>query len=206
MKAITVQQAWLPDDIPEPIKWRNWKPSEWFALLGIVLAGLGLVFRKAIPATYHYLKLWAEMPTKMHKIESRQGEIYRMIAASRERMRVMLDLSRDAIFELDDRGNCIFANRVMLNLLGLRFDDLAGTAWLGVAADEEREEVIKLLREHIAAGRGFTTTYHWTTAEGGRIHVRLHARCMRDETTIIGWVIEVTRIGVLVKPPGESLI
>jgi PAS domain S-box-containing protein len=77
--------------------------------------------------------------------------------ALRESERLFATLAEAApvgIVRIDSRGDCVYANRVTQEIVGLPWERMKGTGWMDAVVPDDREKVAALRREDLAATGG----------------------------------------------------
>ncbi|HXH71386.1 MAG TPA: sensor domain-containing diguanylate cyclase [Mariprofundaceae bacterium] len=97
-----------------------------------------------------------------------------------EKLRRLVDMSREGIVSLDAADNFNFANPHMAKLLGIPVDELVGRPYLSVVASAQQEAV----REHLdMRRRGVSESYETVLnrADGSQIDVHISAAALMGE-------------------------
>ena len=101
------------------------------------------------------------------------------------RERAVLQISPVPMFELNTRGDFVWANRAFLNLCDKDLDELTGRGWENCVEQDLREELSAEVTRTIQGSRDLEFT---TVFTNGHRPVRILANVMRSDTgVILGW-------------------
>lgn len=122
----------------------------------------------------------SSMKDAMSRIEIRQ-------ILTDERLKISFLETGTPILEFDNQGNCVYANKLVKNLLDEDDDALMGLGWLGSIEASQRDEVRKEWLSCIAENREFSMTIRLNHLEPKETH--MHASPLRNqEGKLIGYL------------------
>lgn len=120
-------------------------------------------------------------------------EIRQML--TEQRYRAILAASEQAYFECDVNGECVWANRQFLRLVGRLFDEVRGNGWVSHVVEDEREETFAAWKQAVEQHRDYTGRFHVMSADGEVRRVFAQSICMFNSANeAIGYVGTVARI------------
>lgn len=86
---------------------------------------------------------------------------------------LLLDIHPNGIFTTDKDGNCTFANRTYLDMIGGTMEDFRGNNWIKIVAPEDRNKVQEEWYDSVKENRDFDLEYSLIHLQNGsRIKVR----------------------------------
>lgn len=179
----------------EPWDYATWDTKAWLAfcsLLGLVAGGMGWGWKKIIKPLLHTLRNIIRMPQRIEDIATRQREIHERMIRSEGRSRQIFDTLTHPVFEADADGQTTFANRYMLELLGLQFADLVGDGWRSTVHPEDRNEVFRAWDSAVEREHDFVMDYRWLDSHQRPIPVSVVCRRLLSEGRTIGFIGQVT--------------
>jgi PAS domain S-box-containing protein len=100
--------------------------------------------------------------------------------AQKQRLRILLRPSLNAMFETDQNGRFVWANDAYLNLCGLPVDKVYGNGWLNGIDIHDRDEVLEEIKCCIDQDRDFDMEYRMIHVSGRAILVRASAQVIKD--------------------------
>jgi len=107
---------------------------------------------------------------------------------SDQQRRALINHSDVPAFESDGDGNCIWANRAYLRIVGKSIDEVLNYGWINNIAVNDQEVVRARWMEAIRDGRDFVLDYHIVNATGGAQLVHGQAFPIRDtKNKVIGY-------------------
>lgn len=89
-----------------------------------------------------------------------------------QRQRALMSDMAIGVFETDEEGLCVWANRKYLRMTGRTFLEVSGSGWTNILAPEDRDRVVKAWADAIDEEREFEDEYYIVTPEGVRTRVR----------------------------------
>ena len=137
--------------------WVRWEIRPWYERTGKI-GGL-IIFTEVITDRK---EMEAELRRSHDEMELRVKERTAELRQSRERFQTLVDLLPEAVFEVDVRGRCTYANRQALQYIGRTFEELdRGELNMFYAiVDEDRlratENVRKILEGEVRQGGDYT--------------------------------------------------
>lgn len=107
---------------------------------------------------------------------------------SDQQRRALLNLAPVPAFESDSTGECIWANRAYLRVVGKSLEEVLGFGWINHIAPNDQEVVRARWIEAIKDGRDFVLDYHILTVTGAAQLVHGQAFPIRDiKNQVIGY-------------------
>jgi PAS domain S-box-containing protein len=194
-----ITQPWptfypLRDESHQSFELKDVDPKEvlgWIGLATAAVAGGRWMWKKVIKPVGE--NLWAILciGSIARRVEKRVDELAVGVALAQARSRVLLNARGDvAIWESNAQGECTFASRFMLEVLGRPFEDVAGNNWRSIIADKDKADVISEWDSNIADGLDFNREYHWIHRNGSHIPVRVTSERIIESGKVIGWLCE----------------
>ena len=132
------------------------------------------------------------MPARIEMIVEKQQAIHERLLRSEGRSRQVFDTLKHPIWESDAEGRTIFANRFMLELLGVQFADLSGDGWRAIVHHDDRENVFDEWDSAIARKHDFILDYRWLDSHQRAIPISVVCRRITDGDNTIGYIGHVT--------------
>jgi len=83
-----------------------------------------------------------------------------------KRQRAAHSLERDPLFESDERGRMVWANKSFLRLLGTSLDDVSGYSWKGFVHEDDRDRVYEESNMCLAEQRDFKSIFRYVNSSG----------------------------------------
>lgn len=182
---------------PSPWDVSRWDVKGWaafFGLVGVVVGGMGWGWKKIVRPFFHHLNNVRKMPDRIEQLCLRQTEIHQRLLSAEGRTRQVFDTLPHPLWESDADGRTIFANRYMLELLGVQFGDIAGEGWRTVVHPEDRPEVFEAWEEAVELNHDFVLDYRWMDSHQRPIPVSVLCRRITDGQQTIGFIGHVTLV------------
>ena len=112
------------------------------------------------------------------------------------RLRALLIQMEVAIWESDEKGNCVFVSRKMCRITGRTQEESLGRGWIGTIHYDDRERVVEEWDACVRDGRDFSMQYAFMTPGGERVEVCSAATVCRDaKGNAVGYVGSVELLG-----------
>lgn len=113
---------------------------------------------------------------------------------SRERYRVLVDISPSGIWMTDKNGEVEFVSSKWTEITGISFKDAMGKGWLGSIHPDDKERVLCDWFASIADKTAFQSEYRLITVDGKIKWVYAIASSINETDTISGWIGTITDI------------
>lgn len=176
-----------------PMDPAGWGVKEWGVVGGILIAGLRLLWGKGIKPVWHWLQASTTLPVITKQIASDLAEIRDMMEQSAGRSRAILDTQPFPVWESNAHGDCVFANRAMLDVLRADFSGIEGRAWEARIFPADRQLVYDAWYQAVENKTDFELEYRWQDTHGKPIPIRVVCRRIFDrQNNVLGWLSNVT--------------
>lgn len=145
----------------------QWSLTQWYYALGIlaiVAGGTLFVWRKLVTPLYRYTRERMRRVTEaFDSVQAIRKEVFpngggslrdsvdttgklmrqitKHVAMSIAQNRTLCEQSEIAMFEGDDEGALVWANRALRQLTGLRMEQIEGRGWINAVHDDDRRRV-----------------------------------------------------------------
>lgn len=131
---------------------------------------------KIITSTVKMENVTSSLDYQLKKIESRQWT-------------VMVNNNDYPMFETDDKGYCIRANKAYLDLVGLHLDDVLSLGWINIIFIDDRKLVQNEWESAVADKRAFDIKYRIHNVNTNKVFL---ARCIAQpffvDKEVIGYI------------------
>jgi len=115
-------------------------------LLALALADkINIMKKEKEEAQLEVIASQQTMVTSLNKSKEEIEEAHRLLSLSEEKYRLLIEVSSDIIFTLDENFNFITANRAIANELRLNPDTIQGLNFLELIYTDEREQHVSTL-------------------------------------------------------------
>ena len=137
-------------------------------------------------------------PNGGNSIHDKLGKVTNMIASILSmqehfmyRDRGFYSLMDIPVFETDNSGSCVYANRAYCDLTHLTESQVYGAGWINAIASDERDFVMNQWQHAVEQKRDFKQEYNYSNKDG-KIPVVCHATpVMNNKKEILGWLGKV---------------
>lgn len=111
-----------------------------------------------------------------------------------QRTKAVMNSNTDVgYFETNEKGECLWASRGYLRLVGRSLEDVTGNGWIGVIAPEDRKRVVEEWHDAVEQSRDFQAKYQMIGSDGQKIPVICVSSVMRNDAKLpVGHVGTVT--------------
>ena len=118
---------------------------------------------------------------------------------SEEMFRTVSESAPIGIFQIDIHANCTYANRVLLSLIGIQFDELKGKNWHNLISITDLEFLTTEWKKCTAIRSDFSTTFRYQTRKGLDLWLEIRATILdhtapEEEVIYMGTVNDVTKL------------
>lgn len=171
----------------------GWGVKEWGVVGGVIIAALRVCYGRFIRPLCSWVKASTTLPVITKQIATDLTEIRDMLERSAGRSRAILDTQPFPIWESDANGDCIFANRAMLDVLRVDFHGVRGRSWEARIYPADREIVYQSWYQSVENKTDFELSYRWQDTHGKIIPIRVICRRIFDRNNnVLGWLSNVT--------------
>jgi len=172
------------DNIFDPHWW-----NAWLAVLATILAALTCVWRKTLRVFVLWVINSVRAPSRIHEIQLSIHKLENEAITAIGMARSTWDTLTSPVWQSDNLGMCIYANKYMRAILECEFLDVAGDNWKQFVHQLDKEEVFLEWESCIKENRDFNMEYRWISRTGVIIPIRAYAsRILNKNKKIIGWV------------------
>jgi PAS domain S-box-containing protein len=195
---------------------------------GIVVASEVISATLVIWGTLKALKKWVTTPIKSHfdkihsvvekidKIEkefapnsggSLKDQMNRLsveLSEVKQGQRAQMAYETNPVFESDKDGNCIYANRSYLRMLGVGMEEVEGHGWKSFIHPESRDLVFREWESAVKDHRDFKLTYKFLAPDGHEICASCEAFAIKnDKKQLLKYIGTITEHETLKKCDSE---
>lgn len=165
---------------------------EWVALLSALAAGGMWAWKKMLKPVFENLWEIAKIGATAKLLCEGQDGIREAVAITDARTLLLVNNRADvAVWESDDKGQCTFANRRMLDALGGGFELVQGDNWNQIIWDDDRDRVSYEWSRAVETGTDFNLDYSWKKPrDGSRIPVRVTGYRVMYNGKVLHWICE----------------
>lgn len=89
--------------------------------------------------------------------------------------RLLLNKSDEAHFQTNDKGECVWVNKALCELVGSNVTDILKHGWEGFVDPTDRDSVIKEWKSCVKEKRQFNMKCNYLTLDGNQIKVHVHS-------------------------------
>lgn len=169
--------------------------TDWYYILGIaalVSAAALFLYRKVASPSFGYVRgKMKRISTALDSIETIMKQVFpnggssmrdvvdatskmtldmsKVVAMSVAQNRSLFEQSATGMFEGDDEGEVVWANRAFRQLTGMRLEQLEGSGWINAIHDDDRRRVENDWRLSTANRRPFLSMFRMTHIGTGAI-------------------------------------
>lgn len=112
------------------------------------------------------------------------------------RQRALVTQLEIAMWESDERGQCVYVSREMCRITGRTQEESLGRGWIGTIHPSDRERVVEDWDACVRDGRDFSMQHAFMTPDGERVEVFAAATVCRDANgQMVGYVGSVELLG-----------
>jgi PAS domain S-box-containing protein len=94
----------------------------------------------------------------------------------------------------DARGQCTYANRVLLSITGLTLEQMLATGWQKALHPEDRQRVCQEWEQAVRSAHGYSTVYRIEHSDGRTVWVSVKAAPILQDQALLGYVVTVEDI------------
>ncbi|MDY6791061.1 MAG: cache domain-containing protein [Thermodesulfobacteriota bacterium] len=144
---------------------------------------------------------------EFNKLYSNLYKSRKNIKESEEKYRLLTELLPMAMFELDNEGNVVFANKAALESTGFNQKDIdAGLNMLQVIAPQDHDKALTLSKQILQGMYADGAEYLIQRKDGRTYHGFINARPTKDGITpgLIGYIFDLTKLKEAEKALRES--
>lgn len=169
-----------------------WGVETWLAVIGAAVLAMRY-FCKLCRYARDYVKAWLMLPILTHETRQEVWQLRQMLTLSRGRSRALMDTMPNPIWESNSEGDCTFANRRMLEVLNVGFEQVSGKAWEQRIHPDDRERVYEAWYQAVENKTDFELSYRWVDAHNKPVPIAVVCRRIFDEAnSVLGWIANVT--------------
>lgn len=169
-----------------------WGLETWLAFIAAAAVALRYLCRLCRYAR-DYVKAWLALPLVTQETSREIAQLRQMLTLSKGRSRALMDTMPYPIWESDHNGDCLFANRRMLEVLNVGFEQVRGKAWEQRIHPEDRERVYEAWYQAVSNKTDFELSYRWVDSHNRPVPISVVCRRIFDESnTVLGWIANVT--------------
>lgn len=120
--------------------------------------------------------------------------------------RAQMAYETNPIFESDKEGNCTYANRAYLRMLGVGMEEVEGHGWRSFIAPESKHIVFDEWETAVKQHRDFKLTYKFIHADGHEICANCEAFAIKnDKKELLKYIGTITEHESLAKCEETSI-
>lgn len=121
---------------------------------------------------------------KHQKMQSNEFQLLKKRSETRDEINLI------ANFETDKNGECVWANKHYLNIVGLTLPEVLGNGWANAIADKDREYVFKEWNAAIEYKRDFHLKFHYkNNKDDTTFPVKVDALLVTNNIgEVVGWL------------------
>ena len=121
----------------------------------------------------HKVDLIAEemIPNGGNSLKDIVHRIEKEVTLSSERYRAIIADDKSAIFETDEKGNCVWVNRTFAKMTQLLPSELMGHGWVNTLAVFDRDRVVANWEKAVKDDREYKDSFSFQTPDGAIIPV-----------------------------------
>lgn len=163
------------------------------------------------PITGHFEKI-AKGLEKINKIEkefttngggSLKDHISRIsvgLSEVQQGLRAQMAYESNPVFESDKDGNCTYANRAYLRMLGVGLEEVEGHGWRSFISPDSKHIVFEEWESAVKQHRDFKLTYKFVHADGHEICAACEAFAIKnDKKELLKYIGTITEFESMVK-------
>lgn len=175
-----------------PLDPLGWSIETWLAVLGAAAFAIRYLCRFYRYAR-DYVKAWLALPLVTQQTSNEVAQLRQMLTLSKGRSRALMDTMPYPIWESDSSGDCVFANRKMLETLNVGFEQVRGKAWEQRIHPEDRDMVYEAWYQAVTNKTDFELSYRWVDSHNKPVPISVVCRRIFDDSnTVLGWIANVT--------------
>jgi PAS domain S-box-containing protein len=131
----------------------------------------------------------SSMKDALKRIENQLVDLERSVSFSEQMLKALHMDSSNGLFVADDRGEFIWANRTLCNMVGRSTESLLGNGWVLGIAPEYREAVAAEWNSSLQYERDFEICCDMVHTEGRTTNVYIKAYLMRNsQKQVLGYL------------------
>ena len=114
--------------------------------------------------------------------------------------RAQMAYETNPVFESDREGNCIYANRAYLRMLGVGMEEIEGHGWKSFISPDSKHIVFEEWDAAVKQHRDFKLTYKFVHADGHEICASCEAFAIKnDKKELLKYIGTITEFESMVK-------
>jgi PAS domain S-box-containing protein len=115
-------------------------------------------------------------------------------------LRAQMAYETNPVFESDRDGNCIYANRAYLRMLGVGMEEIEGHGWKSFISPDSKHIVFEEWETAVKQHRDFKLTYKFVHADGHEICASCEAFAIKnDKKELLKYIGTITAYENMVK-------
>lgn len=122
------------------------------------------------------------------------GAVNRTVIKNDQLFKSSMDLEDNGRFETDKDGNITWANKYILDLLGVQKDEFYGRSWFNLIEPSYMYETMYEWKHKIMAGHNISKEIAMMDNAGNHVYVKITARIVRDKGEVISYVGTMKKI------------
>lgn len=147
----------------------------------------------------------ADSVRRQEQAQKAHGKALQLLAAV---VAAMPDLFERPVFQTDDKGQWVRANRTFGQTFGYPVADMLGNGWVSIIDDAERDTFMNAWHYAIDDKREFRRQAHVATRSGALLLVTVvaHPTVGNPEVGVIGWLGQISIVAVKREAPAAEQV